>query len=406
MRLAWFRPTLETPVVGDDLATVIAALSTAHAIDIIDQARAHDFVWQQARRPYDLCVFELDDTAAHAYIWPYLLHYPGVLALRTATLHASRTTTLMHRPSRRDYDAEMRFSEGAPRTTIAWHVTQGTWPMLRVPALASRLVAVADADWAEALVRAHPAARVRYVPVGVASPTREGTGARGAGRREGGPRHPDAMRVAVVDGCVIDVVDRAIARAWTAAAPIERSIDTGTTALGRDAHVAVALGRPALGVSVAAALAGMAAGVPVIVAEAGATAAWPALDPHTWQPRGYGGGYGGGYSDGSSDGYSDTAPPAVISIDPRDEEHSLMLAFRRLASDAALHQRLGDDGHRWWAAHHTPSHAIQAWDALLREAVTLAPPSMPEEWPAHLTDDGTALARQLVSELGLDFDTL
>ncbi len=406
MRLAWFRPAHAVPPPGDDLATVIAALSERHAIDVVDQARAHDFVWLQARRPYDLCVFELGDTAAHAYIWPYLLHYPGVLALRATSLHASRTTTLMHRRGRQDYDAEMRFSEGAPRTTIAWHVTQGTWPMLRVPVLASRLVAVADADWAETLRQAYPTARVRYVPVGVATPTPSGTDASHTAHVAGGSNIASqgvagqggvkrsgtgsTLRVAVLDGHAVDVVDRAIARAWTEAAPIERDVVTDARALPRDAQVVVAIGRPALGATLVAALAGLAAGIPMIVAETGDTAAWPALDPHTWQPR----------------GYSDAAPPAVISLDPRDEEHSLMLALRRLASDVALRQQLGRDGRAWWAAHHTPQHATCAWEALIREAVTLAPPPAPEDWPAHLTADGTELARRIASECGLEFDAL
>jgi hypothetical protein len=74
----------------------------------------------------------------------------------------------------------------------------------------------------------------------------------------------------------------------------------------------------------------MAARKPVIVLETTTTAEWPALDPQTWRPRGF-----------SSD------PPIVVSLDPRDEEHSLVLAIQRLSTDAALRWRLGDAAHAW-----------------------------------------------------------
>jgi hypothetical protein len=398
VRVAWFRPRGVSDTCLDDLGTTLAALAETHAIDVVDDTRAHDFVWRQARRPYDVCVFELDDTPAHQYVYPYLLHYPGVLALRTASLHTNRTTALMHQRRRADCEAEMDFSEGPRRTAIGWHVSRGGWPLLRVPLLASRLAVVADDGWREALQRTHPDARIRYAPVGIAAPPiASSAGTASADMTEAPPRNQGparAMRVAAVDGKAVEVVDRAITRATSPEAPIERLSDADVRQmLSRAAvctDVAVALGRPALGISVAAALTAMAAGLPTIVAETETTAAWPALDPQSWQPRGYGAG----------------TAPALVSIDPRDEEHSLVLALRRLATDTTLRRALGAGGRAWWAAHHTVAHAETAWNRVLHEAAALAAPPQPADWPAHLTADGTERARAILGELGLDLDAL
>ena len=84
------------------------------------------------------------------------------------------------------------------------------------------------------------------------------------------------------------------------------------------------------------------------------TAGWPALDPQTWQPRGWTG-----------------QPPVVVSVDPRDEEHSLSLALRRLASDAALRDALGRGRARVVAPTRDASTTRpEAWRSILAEAVT------------------------------------
>ena len=69
---------------------------------------------------------------------------------------------------------------------------------------------------------------------------------------------------------------------------------------------------------------------PVVVLETTMTAEWPALDPQSWKPRGFA-----------------TEAPIVVSLDPRDEEHSLMLAIQRLSTDSELRTQLADAAHRW-----------------------------------------------------------
>jgi hypothetical protein len=119
-----------------------------------------------------------------------------------------------------------------------------------------------------------------------------------------------------------------------------------------------------------------------------ATGDWPALDPQTWQPR---------------DSLAHEAPIAVT-IDPRDEEHSLALTMRRLAADREMRDGLGRAARTWWASHATPRHAASAWNEILGEATTLSAPARPATWPAHLGADGTELTRGILNEFGLTSD--
>ena len=125
MRLAWFRPVTHVSDRLDDTAALVRALGSAHEIEVIDEARAHDFIRLDFRAPFDLCVFELADTPHHAYIWPYLLHVPGVLRLRSLSLHNSRTDALRRRGE--DLTRELAFSD---------------WDLAGAPILASRVTVV------------------------------------------------------------------------------------------------------------------------------------------------------------------------------------------------------------------------------------------------------------------------
>jgi hypothetical protein len=94
-------------------------------------------------------------------------------------------------------------------------------------------------------------------------------------------------------------------------------------------------------------------------------------------------------------------PPIAISIDPRDEEHSLRLALTRLATDAAMRRALGTAARAWWARYATVAHAVTAWQALLEQARSLEPPPRPAGWPAHLDADGSERAKAILDEIGV-----
>ena len=173
------------------------------------------------------------------------------------------------------------------------------------------------------------------------------------------------------------VLERAIVRARAHGATVELSPPASTTELVARADAVVAIEWRPLPGTPTLALLGMAARKPVIVLEVEATAAWPAFDPQTWQPRGY---------------LDDT--PIVISIDPRDEEHSLMLALVRLARDRALRQSLANAGYEWWRTHATREHALRAWHTLIAEG-----PAGDEHAPPPR--DGSERARALLERFDL-----
>jgi len=134
----------------------------------------------------------------------------------------------------------------------------------------------------------------------------------------------------------------------------------------------------------------MAHGKAVIVFERESTAAWPALDPQTWRAR----------------GMSPPQPSVVISLDPRDEEHSLMLAVRRLAAEPGLRDSLGSAARRWSMENATLARAVEGFEAVLEEAAAITPAPKPADWPAHLSADGTRSARDVLDRFGVQIDLL
>jgi len=195
------------------------------------------------------------------------------------------------------------------------------------------------------------------------------------------------VRIGVVAG-ESDVAHKASQRAREADANVTLVSGRAREVL-RDADIVVATQWPPFGEPETAALAGMAAGKPVIVMETEVTADWPAYDPQTWRPRGSAGG-----------------APVVVSIDPRDEEHSLMIAIRDLARDHELRGSLGAAAHQWWRAHATPAHAATVWQQILSDARAMTPPARPAGWPPHLSADGTGDARAILRDMGASVDFL
>jgi hypothetical protein len=351
MRIAWFRHT-DTDAANplDASAALIDELRLTHDIDVIVEANAHDFVWQQMQRPWNLCVFELDNTRAHQFIWGYLPNYPGVVLLHSIDV-----------------------------------------ANLRVATLASRASVVADRGFAERLHERFPSANVRYAPA-FAGPARSASGADLSLTRTDDGTDAATRRVKFV---VYDrrargrhLIERAFERARSAGATFDVLEREATSGVLARSDVVIAPAWPPFHSSSTPLLAAMAAGKTVITIETEATAEWPAIDPQTWRPRGL--------------AVADT--PVAVTVDPRDEEHSLMLAIRKLSADAALRDQLGRAARLWWEAHATPARAASAWAAILREATSLSPPPRPDDWPKHFLVDGTELARDIRSEFGLTSD--
>jgi hypothetical protein len=259
---------------------------------------------------------------------------------------------------------------------------------LRVAALTSRAVVVADHRFAERLKQRFPSSNVRYAPAFAGIPRSPGAHVSMA------PTHgvSDATRTRPVNFAVYDrrgrrgrLIDRAFDRARTAGATFEVLERDATTGVLERSDVVIAPAWPPFHSALTPLLAAMAAGKAVITIEAETTAEWPAIDPQTWRPR--------DLAVGNA--------PVAVTVDPRDEEHSLMLAIRKLSADAALREQLGRAAREWWEAHATPARAASAWAAVLQEATTPSAPPRPDDWPKQFLSDGTELARDIRSEFGL-----
>ncbi len=374
MRLAWFCPTPSArPPALDPWPALISTLEAAHAIDRFDQRRAHDVVWMHHRSPYDLFVYELADTPAHAFIWPYLLHYPGIVSLHSPSLHESRALTLHATRRSEAYDVERLYSG---------------WDLMRAPMAASRLTVVSHPGTAQRLQRDHPGTLIRHVPPGLDMIAGV---ARVAGTSVDPGRADDAhglLRVGGLDSSSAHLLRRTAERLRNAGTAVE-VVRGEPEAVLRQSDVVVAVEWPA-GEWPMAALAAMAHSAVAIVLETAATAGWPALDPQSWQSRALAG----------------REPAIAVSLDPRDEEHSLVLALRRLAADRRLAAGIAAAGHAWWRGHATLAHAVEGWRSALQEAAARPGPLLPADWPAHLSADGTNRARAILAEMGVVVDLL
>ncbi len=390
MRVAWFRAG-PTPTADDTdrSSALIRALAQTVTIEVITEPRAHAFVVEHAQRPYDTCVFELRNAPGSEFIWAYLFHYPGVLLLQDRSLHDSRVRALERHRRSADYVREFAFNHGHRQRAASRPFARGAWPMLRAALHASRLVVVTDEPRRIMLESLYPAVRFRQVPPSAPGPLAPAEFAQTDTRS-------DVMQVARAESTPVDLLEQAVQRACDAGASLTltadaspgTSIPTADVVPGVRPEVVVALESPAEDADLTAALAAMALGQVAVVFERESTAGWPALDPQTWRSR--------------TPLVADL--PVVVSIDPRDAVHSLMLALKGLAQDAPRRRTIGAAARAWWLAHHTPDHAARVWRQILKDAARTPPPLHPGDWPAHLNVDGAEQARELVADLGIELD--
>jgi hypothetical protein len=371
MRLAWCRAATDLSCRIDDTAALVAALRAHHDIAVFDRHAMHDLVRLSFRQPFDLHVFELADSDDDEVLWPYAMHYPGVLRLRSSSLHHSRAASLLRQRRGRDREAELVFGRG---------------DLSAAPILAARVVVVPDEHHAAAIRRTYPATRVRVAPIGVGERDK-GAGGNTAEAKAG--RTEAFVRVGVFGHPIRHTIVSAANRATESGARIELMTDTSPDRVLDDSDVVLHLPWPAND-DLAPAIAALAASRPLVIVESESSAGWPSLDPQTWQPR----------------GFDSRDAPIAIAIDPRDEEHSLMLALRRLANDPSLRRDLATAAHAWWSARATVDHAVAAWQSIIDEAATMAPPHHPPGWPPHLTADGTERARELLGDFAVTVDFL
>ena len=424
MRLAWFSPF---PPVRTGIAAVSAELVAAlerhgHAIDRYPVEAAHDFPWRHRQRRYDLVVYQFGNSSHHDYEWAYALTYPGLVVLHDTHLHHARAAFLLRERRAADYRADFIRNHPDVSADAAELGVAGfdsflyyQWPMVRGLVDASRLVAVhgeaTRLSLIESLSTSNSATPNSQLTPNTQLPTpnsQSDLSERVVSIRLGhgqlvtpDQRHQARRRVrgkyAIADEAVVFVCAGGITpekripqvlaafRATLAYAPSARLLLAGGTAEhydvraditdhGLEEHVIVTgyvesdddltehlaasdvslnLRWPTAGETSGPWLRALAAGVATVITDLVHLGDVPSLDPRTWTDR--------------------TSPLALrasicVAIDILDEDHSLRLAMRRLATDADLRATLGRAGQEYWQREHSLERMVEDYERVMRRA--------------------------------------
>jgi glycosyltransferase involved in cell wall biosynthesis len=438
--------------VDGTLGQVVSPSAHVHVFD------AYDFVWKHRRDPYDLIVYQLGNAPCHDYMWSYLTRYPGVVVLHDGQLHHARGRMLLQPwiPKQDEYRREFWFNHPDANPDLAQLGAVGLfgsltylWPMLRIVVDTSRRVLVHN-DWlAEQIREAHPDALVDVVDMGVPEPAPR-PGARQQIRRQHGipedavlftafgkvtpeKRVREAMRALgtvtgitpahlLVAGEPVDYYDMP-------AEAIALGISDRVTFVGyvpddeiddylAASEVCLCLRWPTSRETSASWLRCLAAGKPTLSTDLVHTVDMPSLDPRDWsilaglsavarnEPASFGEtrrslGEGGKAGTTTEVNTVDKAKPVGVSIDILDEDHSLKLAIRRLATDEKLRATLGANARALWMERFRLERMVAGYQAAMTQAMeTISPRAgIHAALPEHLRSTGAEHAESLVREI-------
>jgi glycosyltransferase involved in cell wall biosynthesis len=462
MRLAWFSPMPPVPSgVAACSAELVAALGRRHQIDVYrDEGplasapgtdSAHDFVWRHRLRPYDLTVYQVGNSSHHDYVWPYLFRYPGLTVLHDAHLHHARAAALLRTKRPADYRVEFAVNHPDANRDLAELAVAGfdnhlyySWPMTRLVIQASRLTAVHTEPMARALeaeIAGAPVASLRLA---------HGTLVTEAQARESRERVRQLHRIpgdsivfGVIGGLtpekripqILDAIHAILPYAPTTHLLLvggpathyevrgdvrHRGLEGRTTITGYidsddelTAHLAACdvslnLRWPTAREMSGPWLRALAAGRPTIITDLAHLADVPSLDPRTWKANSIA---TGDSRLATRPDPSNREPPAAnrdatepicVAIDILDEDHSLRLAMRRLASDPALRASLGAAGQRYWEREHSMPRMLEDYERILADAAARPAPQV--TLPAHLVTDGDGLLKRILKDFSIVTD--
>ena len=440
MRLAWFSPM---PPVRSGIAAcsaeLVRALGAEHEIDVFvdepivsrERRSAHDFVWLHAQRPYDLTVYQLGNSSHHDYVWPYLFRYPGLAVLHDAHLHHARAAALLRNGRAAQYRAEFAANHPEADRDAAELAVAGfdnhlyyMWPMTRLAVQASRAAAVHSPQVAGELRAGMPGAAIETIRLGhgvEVPPEREAEARRRVRARYGiaagamlfgcfGGLTPD-KRIPQILGAFAALRPYAPgARLMLAGAPASHydvAADVARHGLREDVVMtgyleqedeltdAVAACDATLNLRWPTAremsgpwLRSLAARKATIVIDLAHMTEFASLDPRTWT-----------VNQASAGPRASSAEPIAIAVDILDEDHSLRLAMRRLASDAGLRTTLGRAGHAWWKEEHSLAPMLDDYRRVI--AMALQRPAPAADLPPHLRDAGDRVLREIAGAFGI-----
>jgi glycosyltransferase involved in cell wall biosynthesis len=428
-RLAWFSPLPPTRSgVASYTAELVPLLQPEIAIDCFPESRAHDFIWQHRRAPYDLVVYQLGNAPFHDYMWPYLVAYPGFVVLHDPRLHHARARQLLNQKRFDHYRHEFWFDHPDATRDFVEYAIEGLggpiyyfWSMLRVLMKTARMVGVHGDRVADELRASFPEAIVRAIPLGKA-PLKASGVARQRTRADHGlsesavvfavfgkltPEKRIAPILRAFAATVRDGIDawlwlvgdaaeyRSLGLELQALAIADRVLVTGHVsedAIGmylEATDVCLCLRWPTALETSAAWLHCLAAGRATVITDLAHLVDVPTIDPrlHRAPIR-----------------LSTEDPPrhgaVAVRIDLLDEDHALRVAMRTLADDVALREALASAGHAYWAANHTIELTAARYRHVINEAAA-RPAPVCTDLPRHFTEDYTELTRRIADDFGI-----
>jgi glycosyltransferase involved in cell wall biosynthesis len=429
MRLAWFSPF---PPVKTGISAVSAELvallrGRGHAIDIYPSDRAHDFPWTHRQRPYELIVYQFGNSSHHDYEWAYALRYPGLVVLHDTRLHHARAAFLLREKRAADYRAEFRWNHpdvvpDAAELGVAGFDSQlyYEWPMTRALVESARLAAVHSYQPPTSTLqsqvicirlghgelvtpdRREKARRVVRAQYGIANDAVLFVCAGGITPEKRIPqvlsafadtlRHAPDARLLLVGGTAAhydahaDIAARVLTDRVTITGYVES--DAELTDHFAAADVSVNLRWPTAGEISGPWLRALGAGVATVITDLAHLGDVPSIDPRTWKARGI-----------SQPPTSNLHPPVCVAIDILDENHSLRLAMRRLATDADLREKLARAGQAYWLANHTPEAMADDYERAITAAAERADPTV--DLPQHMRSTADGTLERLLAPFGV-----
>ena len=444
-RLAWFTPLPPAKSgIAQYNAELLPGLASSFHIDLfVDDSSesfrspannlcifsAHDFIWKHLREPYDLVVYQLGNAPCHDYMWAYLTRFPGLVVLHDGQLHHARGRTLLQQwhPRKEDYRREFWFNHPDANADLAELGAVGLlgsltylWPMLRIVVESSRAVLVHNEWLAEQIREDHPDTTVYVVSMGVPEAAPAPDARRRIRARHGIPE--DAVVFTAFGKATPEKRVREATRALASmadAVPQAHLLAAGETVdyydlqaeaavLGVGGRVTVAgyvtdaeiddyleasdvclcMRWPTSRETSASWLRCLAAGKPTISTDLVHTTDVPTLDPRDWSVLA---------------GEKGSAKPIGVSIDILDEDHSLKLALRRLATDGALRATLGRNARLLWSRRFRIERMASGYRDIVERALASPVPDSSRRagFPKHLLADGTDHAKQLLRDAGL-----